>query len=68
MPNSELIQTMRVALDEVMTQVPADQATPAVKAHLAEFILKSAARGQTNYDGLRAAASDHIRTILAMLT
>jgi hypothetical protein len=62
----ELVQTMRAALDEVMTQVPADQATPAVKAHLAEFILKSASRGQTTYDGLLAAASDHIHTILAM--
>jgi hypothetical protein len=64
----ELIQTMRAALDEVMAQVPADQATPAVKAHVAEVILKSAARGQTTYDGLLAAASDHIHTILATLT
>jgi hypothetical protein len=64
----ELIQTMRAALDEVMTRVPPDQATPAVKAHLAEFILKAAAQGQTTYDGLLAAASDHIHTILAMLT
>ena len=64
----ELIQTMRAALDEVMTRVPADQATPAVKAHLAEFILKAAARGQTTHDGLLAAASDHIHTILTTLT
>ena len=28
----ELIQTMRAALDEVMTKIPLDQATPAIKA------------------------------------
>ena len=35
----ELIQTMRAALDEVMTKIPLDQATPGIKAHMAEFIL-----------------------------
>ena len=64
----ELIQTMRAALDEVMTKVPLDQATPAIKAHMAEFILKAAAEGQTSYDGLLAAASDNIQAILSMLT
>jgi hypothetical protein len=58
----ELIQTMRAALEEVTAKIPADQATPAVKAHLAEFILKAAARGQTSYDGLVAAALDQIHT------
>ena len=42
----ELIQTMRAALDEVMTKIPLDQATPAIKAHMAEFILKTAAEGR----------------------
>jgi hypothetical protein len=64
----ELIQIMRSALDDVMTKVPTDQATPAIKAQLAEFILKAAAEGQTTYDGLLAAATDQIQTILSMLT
>ena len=64
----ELIQVMRAALDEVMTRIPADQVTPGIKAHMAEFILKAAAEGQTSYEGLLAAASDQIQTILSMLT
>jgi hypothetical protein len=64
----ELIQTMRAALDEVITKVPVKQATPGIKAALAEYILRAAAEGQTNYDSLVAAASDQIPTILSMLT
>jgi len=64
----ELIQTMRAALDEVITKVPVEQATPGIKAALAEYILRAAAEGQTNYDCLVAAASDQIPTILSMLT
>jgi hypothetical protein len=64
----EFIQTMRAALDDVMTRVPVDHATPAIKAHLAELILKAAADGQTTYDGLVSAASDQIQTIMSMLT
>lgn len=64
----ELIQTMRTVLDEVMTKIPVDQATPGVKAHVAEFILKAAAQGQTNYDGLLASASAQIQAIISMLT
>jgi hypothetical protein len=64
----ELIQTMRAALDEVMTKIPLDQATPGIKAHMAEFILKTAAEGQTSYDALLRAASDNIQTVLSMLT
>ena len=63
----ELIQTMRAALDEVMTKVPLERATPGIKAALAEYILKAAAEGQTSYDDLVAVASDQIRTILSML-
>src|SRR5262245_56589586 len=63
----ELIQVMRAALDEVMTRIPLDQATPSVKAAVAECILKAAATGQTSYDGLIAAASEQIQTILSML-
>jgi hypothetical protein len=64
----ELIQTMRAALDEVMTKIPVDQATPGIKAHMAEFILKAAAEGQTSYERLLASASDKIQTVLSMLT
>jgi hypothetical protein len=64
----ELIHTMRAALDEAMTKIPAEQATPGVKAALAEYILKAAAQGQTSYEGLIAAASDQIQTILSMLS
>jgi hypothetical protein len=52
----ELIQTMRAALDEVMTKIPLEQATPGIKAAVAECILKAAANGQTSYEGLIAAA------------
>jgi hypothetical protein len=62
----ELIQTMRAALDEVMTKVPMDQATPGIKAHMAELILKAAADGKASYAGLLAAASDQIQTILSV--
>jgi hypothetical protein len=70
MPNysPELIHTMRTALDEVMTKIPAEQATPGIKAYMAEFILKAAAEGQTTYDGLLAAASGQIQSVLSMLT
>jgi hypothetical protein len=64
----ELIQTMRAALDEVMTDIPAEQATPAIKARMAELILKAAADGQTSYEGLLAVASGQIQTILSVLT
>jgi hypothetical protein len=64
----ELIETMRAALDEAMSKVPVDQATPGVKAHVAELILRAAADGQTSYDGLLAAASRQIQTVLSVLT
>jgi hypothetical protein len=64
----ELIQTMRAALDEVMTKIPVDRATPGIKAQMAELILKAAADGQTSYEGLLAAASDQIQTILSVLS
>jgi len=70
MPNHspELIQTMRAALDAVMTKIPADQVRPGIKAHLAEVILKAAAEGQTSYEALVASASDQIHPIISMLT
>jgi hypothetical protein len=42
----ELIQTMRAALEEAMTKVPLEQATPGIMAHLAECILNVADEGQ----------------------
>jgi hypothetical protein len=66
--STEFLQTMRAALDEVMTRIPADQATSAVKAKVAEIILKTAAEGQTSYQGLISAASDQIHTIISAPT
>jgi hypothetical protein len=51
-----------------MTKIPADQVTPSIKAYMAELILKAAAAGQTSYDGLLTAASEHIQTVLSQLT
>ena len=64
----QLIQTMRDALEAVMTHVPMAHATPGVKAHLAQIILQAAAQGLTSYDSLVAAASAQIQTIISMLT
>ena len=66
--NPQLVQTMRDALEAVMTHVPMGHATPGVKAHLAEIILQAAAQGLTSYDSLVAVASDQIQAIIAMLT
>jgi hypothetical protein len=62
----ELIQIMRAALDEVMTKVPLEQATPGIKAALAEYILKAAAEGETDYANLVAAGADQIHTLLSI--
>jgi hypothetical protein len=64
----QLVQTMRDALEAVMTNVPMGHATPGVKAHLAETILHAAAQGLTSHDGLVAVASSQIQTIISMLT
>jgi hypothetical protein len=64
----EVIQTMRAALDEVMTRIPAEQVTVSVKAAVAELILKTAAQGQTTFDGFVAVASEHIQTIVSMFS
>jgi hypothetical protein len=63
-----LITIMRTVLEEAMTKVPAEQATTATKAYLAEFILRAAAGGLTNYEGLIAAAIKQLPTILSMFT
>jgi hypothetical protein len=51
----------------VMTRIPAEQATPGVKAYMAELILKAAADGQTSYEGLLMAASAQIQAVLSQL-
>jgi len=65
--SSELIQTMRQALETVMAGVPAHQSVFGLKAAVAECILKAAAHGQTSYDGLVTVATDQIRSIISML-
>ena len=62
----QLVQLMRNALEEAMTKVPLEYATSATKAYLAECILKAAAQGQTSYEGLLAAASDQIQTVMSL--
>jgi hypothetical protein len=63
----QLVQVMRSALEEVMTRVPMEYATPATKARLAECILKAAAQGQTRYEELVATAADQIQAILSIM-
>jgi len=66
--NPALIEVMRNALEEVMTSVPLEHSTPAIKAYLAECILRAAAEGQTNYEELIAAANDQLQMALSMFT
>jgi hypothetical protein len=65
--SQELVRTMRAALDEAMTKIPAGQATSAVKAKVAEIILQAAAKGQTSHQGLMGAALDQIHTVISEL-
>lgn len=64
----QLIQVMRSVLEDIMTRVPLEHSTPAVKAYLAECILKAAAQGQTNYDALMAAATDQMHVIVSLFS
>jgi hypothetical protein len=64
----DFVHTMRSALDQVVTRIPAPDATPAVKAKIAELILKTAAEGQRSYDGLISAASEQVPTIISELS
>ncbi|AUC96277.1 MULTISPECIES: hypothetical protein [Bradyrhizobium] len=66
--SSELIQTMRDALEAVMASVPADQSVFGLKAAVAEYILHAAAHGQTSFDGLVTSASNQLQSIISMLT
>jgi hypothetical protein len=62
----DLIQRMRAVLEEAMTKVPLEQATPGIKACVAECILKAAAQGQTSYEGLITSAAGQLPSILSM--
>ena len=64
--DSEQIQVIKSALEEVMTRVPPECSTVEVKAYLAEYILKAAARGQITFDMLVSAGTDQIQTILSL--
>jgi hypothetical protein len=63
--SQDFVQTMRSALDELVTKIPASQATSAVRAKIAEVILKTAAEGQRSYEGLISAASEQVPTIIS---
>ena len=64
----QLIQVMRSVLEDIMTRMPVEHSTQAVKAYLAECILKAAAQGHTNYDALVAAAADQIHVIVTLFS
>jgi hypothetical protein len=57
---------MRNALEDVMTRVPMEYSTTAVKVYLAECILKAAAQGHTSYNELIAAAADQIQVAISL--
>ena len=64
----QLIQDIRSALEDVMTTVPMEYSTTAVKVYLAECILKAAAEGHTSYNELIVAASDRIQVAISLFT
>jgi hypothetical protein len=62
----ELVQVMKTALEDIMAKVPLEFSTTSTKAYLAECILRSAAQGERTYDGLMAAVTEQIPTILSL--
>jgi hypothetical protein len=64
----QLIQDMRNALEDVMTRVPMEYSTTAVKVYLAECILKAAAQGHTSYNELIVAAGDQIQVAISLFS
>ena len=64
----QLIQDMRNALEDVMTRVPMEYSTTAVKVYLAECILKAAAQGHTSYNELIVAATDQIQVAISLFS
>jgi hypothetical protein len=59
---------MRNALDEVMKKVPSEYSTPAIKAYLAERILKTAVQGRISRNELVAAAADQIQVAITLFS
>jgi hypothetical protein len=66
--DAKLVHVMRNVLEEVMTRVPSEYATPETKAYLAECILKAAAQGRTSYNDLLTAATDQMEVFLSLFT
>ena len=64
----QLTHVMRKVLEDTMISVPVEYSTPAVKARLAECILKAAAQGHTSYGELARAASEQIQLVVSLLT
>jgi hypothetical protein len=64
--DTDLIQVMRNALEEVMARVPSRHSTPAIKIYLAEHILKAAAQGQTRHNELVAVAAEQIPVAISL--
>jgi protein involved in ribonucleotide reduction len=64
----QLIRDMRKALEDVMTRIPVEYTTAAVRVYLAECILGAAAEGHTNYNELFTAAADQIQTAISRFT
>ena len=62
----QVIEDMRNALEDVMTRVPMEYSTTAVRVYLAECILKAAAQGHTTYNELVAAAADQIQVAISL--
>lgn len=62
----QVIEDMRNALEDVMTRVPMEYSTTAVKVYLAECILKAAAQGHTTYNEFVAAAADQIQVAISL--
>ena len=62
----QVVEDMRNALEDVMTRVPMEYSTTAVKVYLAECILKAAAKGHTSYNELIAAAADQIQVAISL--
>jgi hypothetical protein len=64
----QLIQDMRNALEDVMTRVPMEYSTTAVKVYFADCILKAAAQGHTSYNELIGAAADQIQVAISLFS
>ena len=64
----ELAQVMRDVLEEVMTKVPSAHSTPAIKAYLAQCILKAAAQAPVSRDELVAVAENQLPVAISLFT